>query len=73
MRDYCPVPVAASLLAFDLVDELIGFTAGLGIGAEGLPSIGALGLGSLEAANRFDLIEVGPVGADVMHRWQRAS
>ncbi|WP_277620924.1 bifunctional diaminohydroxyphosphoribosylaminopyrimidine deaminase/5-amino-6-(5-phosphoribosylamino)uracil reductase RibD [Pseudophaeobacter leonis] len=65
--------LAASLLAFDLVDELIGFTAGLGIGAEGLPSIGALGLGSLEAANRFDLIEVGPIAADVMHRWQRAS
>ncbi|OIQ39201.1 MAG: riboflavin biosynthesis protein RibD [Roseobacter sp. MedPE-SW] len=65
--------LAASLLAFDLVDELIGFTAGLGIGAEGLPSIGALGLQRLEAANRFELVETCPVGADVMHRWLRAS
>ncbi|MEQ3671561.1 bifunctional diaminohydroxyphosphoribosylaminopyrimidine deaminase/5-amino-6-(5-phosphoribosylamino)uracil reductase RibD [Pseudophaeobacter sp.] len=65
--------LAASLLAFDLVDELIGFTAGLGIGAEGLPSIGALGLHNLEAANRFSLMEASPVGADVMHRWRRAS
>ncbi len=65
--------LAASLLAFDLVDELIGFTAGLGIGAEGLPSIGALGLERLEAANRFELVEAGPVGGDLMHRWRRAS
>lgn len=63
--------LAASLLAFDLVDELIGFTAGLGIGAEGLPSIGALGLHSLEAASRFDLIETRAVGGDVLHRWRR--
>ncbi|CUH87947.1 Riboflavin biosynthesis protein RibD [Phaeobacter sp. CECT 5382] len=65
--------LAASLLAFDLVDELIGFTAGLGIGAEGLPSIGALGLERLEAAPRFDLIETAAVGGDVMHRWRRSS
>ena len=63
----------SALLAFDLVDELIGFTAGLGIGAEGLPSIGALGLHNLEAANRFSLMETSPVGADVMHRWRRTS
>nr|WP_269724395.1 bifunctional diaminohydroxyphosphoribosylaminopyrimidine deaminase/5-amino-6-(5-phosphoribosylamino)uracil reductase RibD [Roseobacter sp. SK209-2-6] len=64
--------LAASLLAFDLVDELIGFTAGLGIGAEGLPSIGALGLTGLERAGRFDLVETTPVGGDVLHRWHRA-
>ena len=62
---------AASLLAFDLVDELIGFTAGIGIGAEGLPSIGALGLGRLEEAPRFVLEEARPVGADILHRWVR--
>ncbi|MQQ08905.1 bifunctional diaminohydroxyphosphoribosylaminopyrimidine deaminase/5-amino-6-(5-phosphoribosylamino)uracil reductase RibD [Epibacterium sp. SM1979] len=63
--------LAASLLAFDLVDELIGFTAGIGIGAEGLPSIGALGLGRLEEAPRFVLEEARPVGADILHRWVR--
>ncbi len=63
--------LAASLLAADLVDELVGFAAGLAIGAEGLPAIGALGLDRLENAPRFDLIETRAVGADVMHRWRR--
>ena len=63
--------LAASLLAHDLVDELIGFTAGLGIGAEGLPGIGALGLGRLAEAPRFDLIETRNLGGDVLHRWTR--
>ncbi|NRB20454.1 MAG: bifunctional diaminohydroxyphosphoribosylaminopyrimidine deaminase/5-amino-6-(5-phosphoribosylamino)uracil reductase RibD [Rhodobacteraceae bacterium] len=64
--------LAASLLALDLVDELIGFTAGLAIGAEGLPMIGTLGLTRLEQAPRFQLIETRQVGGDVEHRWTRS-
>lgn len=64
--------LAASLLADDLVDELIGFTAGLAIGAEGLPSLGAMGLDRLAQAPRFQLAETRPVGADILHRWTRA-
>ncbi|MFC3616056.1 bifunctional diaminohydroxyphosphoribosylaminopyrimidine deaminase/5-amino-6-(5-phosphoribosylamino)uracil reductase RibD [Lutimaribacter marinistellae] len=64
--------LAASLLAEDLVDELVGFSAGFAIGAEGLPAIGALGLDSLDAAARFDLVETRPAGRDVMHRWRRS-
>lgn len=63
--------LAASLLAADQVDELVGFTAGLTIGAEGLPAIGALGLAGLETAPRFDLIETRAIGPDVLHRWGR--
>lgn len=63
--------LAASLLQAGLVDELVGFTAGLAIGAEGLPGIGALGLERLEAAHRFRLAETRAVGGDVMHRWLR--
>jgi len=63
--------LAASLLAADLVDELIGFSAGLAIGAEGLPAIGAMGLDRLESAPRFDLVDVKPVGDDILHRWKR--
>jgi len=63
--------LAATLLAHDLVDELIGFSAGVAIGAEGLPSIGALGIGQLAEAPRFDLIETRPIGADTLHRWRR--
>ncbi len=63
--------LAASLLAHDLVDELVGFTAGLGIGAEGLPSIGALGVGRLDDAPRFELVDTTAIGADILHRWAR--
>lgn len=62
---------AATLLQAGLVDEIIGFTAGMAIGAEGLPSLGAMGLERLNSAPRFRLIETRAVGADVMHRWQR--
>lgn len=63
--------LAASLLAEDLVDELVVMTAGLAIGAEGLPAIGALGLDSLTDAARFRLTDMQRIGSDVMHRWQR--
>lgn len=64
--------LAASFIEADLVDELVGFTAGLAIGAEGLPSIGALGLGRLAEASRYRLLGAEQVGPDVMHRWARA-
>ena len=63
--------LAASLLAHDLVDELVGFHAGLAIGAEGLPSIGALGIGLLDEAPRFALVEARALGPDILHRWRR--
>ncbi len=64
--------LAASLLAADLVDELITFTAGMAIGAEGTPSIGALGLERLAAAPRFALSETRTIGPDILTRWGRA-
>ncbi len=63
--------LAASLLAADLVDELVGFTAGLAIGAEGLPAIGAMGLKQLNNAPRFELAELRRLGLDVLHVWRR--
>lgn len=63
--------LAASLIEADLVDELIGFTAGLVIGAEGLPGLGAMGLSKLAEAPRYAVQEVRPVGRDVMHIWMR--
>ncbi|MCL6284748.1 bifunctional diaminohydroxyphosphoribosylaminopyrimidine deaminase/5-amino-6-(5-phosphoribosylamino)uracil reductase RibD [Ruegeria sp. 2012CJ41-6] len=64
--------LAASLLAEDLVDEFVGFGAGLAIGAEGLPAIGAMGLDRLEDAPLFTLSETRQIGADILHRWTRA-
>lgn len=64
--------LAATLLARDLVDELVGFSAGLAIGAEGLPAIGAMGLGDLAEAPRFELAECRAIGGDTLHRWVRS-
>jgi diaminohydroxyphosphoribosylaminopyrimidine deaminase/5-amino-6-(5-phosphoribosylamino)uracil reductase len=64
--------LAASLLSADLVDEMIGFEAGVVIGAEGLPSVGALGLGALRDAPRFTLLQTRNIDGDVMHRWVRS-
>lgn len=61
--------LAASLLEAGMVDRLIGFTAGMGIGAEGLPSLGAMGLARLAEARRFTLDRVTQIGADICHEW----
>ncbi|WP_337248782.1 bifunctional diaminohydroxyphosphoribosylaminopyrimidine deaminase/5-amino-6-(5-phosphoribosylamino)uracil reductase RibD [Rhodovulum sulfidophilum] len=63
--------LAAALLGAGLVDELIGFTAGLALGAEGRPSIGPLELAHLVEAPRFALTETRPLGPDLLHVWSR--
>ena len=62
--------LAASLLAARFVDELVVFSAGLAIGAEGQPSIGVMGLAALADARRFRLVETRNIGGDVMSRWR---
>ncbi len=64
--------LAASLLRAGLVDRLAVFTAGLALGGDATPGIGALGLDMLRAAPRFALDEVRPVGGDVLSLWRRA-
>lgn len=63
--------LAASLMTAGLVDELVGFTAGIALGAEGLPAVGAMGISALSEAHRFRLVETRPVDGDVLHRWLR--
>lgn len=63
--------LAASLLQAGLVDELVVFTAGMAIGAEGTPAIAAMGLDRLGDARRFTLYDVQPIGGDICHRWRR--
>lgn len=63
--------LAAALLSAGLVDELVTMTAGIVLGAEGQPAIGALGIPALAEAHRFDLIDARIAGADVLQRWQR--
>jgi diaminohydroxyphosphoribosylaminopyrimidine deaminase/5-amino-6-(5-phosphoribosylamino)uracil reductase len=61
--------LASSLLRNNLVDELIMFTAGVAIGADGLPSLGEMGLEKLSDAPRFSLLSSQRVGSDIMPRW----
>ncbi|RLJ60443.1 diaminohydroxyphosphoribosylaminopyrimidine deaminase [Litoreibacter meonggei] len=63
--------LAASLLAVDVVDHVVGFTAGVMLGARGLPNLGALDYPALADAPRFSLTETRRIGEDVMHVWQR--
>ncbi|WP_273248620.1 bifunctional diaminohydroxyphosphoribosylaminopyrimidine deaminase/5-amino-6-(5-phosphoribosylamino)uracil reductase RibD [Sediminimonas qiaohouensis] len=63
--------LAASLLMAGLVDELICITAGVALGAEGQPGIGALGLERLADAPRMVLAQSRAIGPDVLHRWRR--
>lgn len=63
--------LAASLLLNDLVDELHVFTAGMALGAEGHPGIGALGVDRLGEAPRFELVDLCAEGADIHHVWRR--
>lgn len=62
--------IAASLLGAGLADRLALFTAGVAIGAEGQPGVGALGLGRLAEAPRLRLHRVERVGADVLSEWR---
>ena len=62
--------LAASLLHDRLVDDLVLFSAGKLIGAEGRPAVGALGLSALADAPRFDLVETRALGVDVLQHWR---
>lgn len=62
---------AAALLEAGLVDELVAFSAGKLLGAEGTPGIGALGVDKLTHAPGFELVECRRVGSNILHRWQR--
>lgn len=61
---------AAGLLQAQLVDHLEVFGAGLLIGADGRPGLGALGLDSLAKAPRFTLKSLTQVGADTWQSWE---
>lgn len=63
--------LAASLIGADVVDHLIGFHAGVIIGAGGLPGVGAMALAHLAQAPRYKLVNTTQVGPDVLTHWTR--
>ena len=63
--------LAASFLNGGFVDDLVLMSAGKIIGAEGMPSIGPLGLDRLAQSPAFALVRTEVVGGDVMQVWRR--
>jgi diaminohydroxyphosphoribosylaminopyrimidine deaminase/5-amino-6-(5-phosphoribosylamino)uracil reductase len=64
--------LAAALLEENLVDELVGMTAGVVIGDDGLGAVASFGQRVLIEAPRWTLVECRSIGGDVLHRWRRA-
>lgn len=63
--------LAAGLLGADLVDDLAVITAGMVLGAEGTPAVGAMGIAALAEAPRFALAETRALGGDILSLWSR--
>lgn len=64
--------LAASLLRAGLVDQVMGYTAGVVLGGDGRAAAGSLGLDRLSDAPCFRLVETRRLGGDLFHRWLRA-
>lgn len=62
--------LAAALIQGRLVDELVVFSAGALIGADGHPALGPLHLAALADAPRPGLVETQRVGPDLMSVWR---
>lgn len=63
--------LGAALINANLVDRLAVFRAGLAIGAEGAPAIGAMRISALADSPRFRLQQVTHCGADVLEHWAK--
>ena len=63
--------LAASLMTRGLVDELACFSAGIALGADAHPMLGALELHDLAQAPGFSLIDTVQIGKDVLTHWRR--
>ncbi len=63
--------LAAALLGADQVDEIVCFTAGLALGAEGIPAVGPMRVDALAGAPRFRLASVAALGPDSRAQWRR--
>lgn len=64
--------LAASLINAGLVDQIVLFTAGKLIGADGIAALGTLGLSRLKNAPSFRLAHSSAIGKDVLTIWKTA-
>ena len=63
--------VAASLMRAGLADRLYWFRAGLVLGGDARPAVGALGLDRVAAAGGWRLRSRKPCGGDLLETWHR--
>jgi diaminohydroxyphosphoribosylaminopyrimidine deaminase/5-amino-6-(5-phosphoribosylamino)uracil reductase len=72
-RVYCEGggAIAAALLGAGLVDDLVLFQAGVALGAEGRPALGAMGIAALAEAERFALVSTRQIGTDCLSVWRK--
>jgi len=72
-RIYCEGggQLAASLLALDMVDQLVMFSAGLALGASGVASVGDLPAQALADFSRFRLGHTREIGGDTVSFWRK--
>lgn len=64
--------LAAALIRAGLVDDVMIFSAGALIGAEGATALGPLALHALADAPRLSLVATAPMGCDVLSHWRFA-
>lgn len=64
--------VASSLVAGDLVDEVVIFRAPVVVGPNGVRALAGTALSALERSPRYRLVETATVGPDVMRRYVRS-
>lgn len=65
--------VASSLVAADLLDEVMIFRAPVVVGPDGVRALGGTALSAIERSPRYRMIETGQVGDDIMRRYVRAA
>ncbi len=61
--------LAANLIAEGFVDRLITFTAGVALGADGIPSLAPISYPNLAQAPRFELEHTRQIGNDTVASW----
>lgn len=64
--------LAAGLIADDLADEIVTYTAGIVIGSEGTPAVAGIGLARLADAPHYRFAGARAIGADLRSEWRRA-
>ena len=65
--------VASSLVAGDLLDEVVIFRAPVVVGPDGVRALGGTALSAVERSPRYRQIDMTTVGEDVMRRYVRAA